>query len=127
MLTTPGWKVNDRAKLVVLGGEGGAAVKMALVFFNGLVVGALLLASSTLWPTPRIAQSEELSGSDGTTSDNTTYASLVSLIPDFEKIYREALVTPIVEARKKIYDEDIARYYDLLMRKMELDKPPGSN
>lgn len=47
--------------------------------------------------------------------------SLVELLPDIEKIYREALVLPHQEAAKHIYDEDIARFYDLLLRKTGLD------
>lgn len=56
-----------------------------------------------------------------TTSENTT--SLADLIPNFEKIYREALVRPHQEVAKKIYDEDIARYYNLLLHKTGLDIP----
>jgi len=53
-------------------------------------------------------------------SDNL---SLVDLLPDIEKIYREALVRPHQEAAKHIYDEDIAQFYDLLLHKTGLDIP----
>jgi hypothetical protein len=53
-------------------------------------------------------------------SDNL---SLVDLLPDIEKIYREALVRPHQEAAKHIYDEDIAEFYDLLLHKTGMDIP----
>ena len=49
--------------------------------------------------------------------------SLADLLPNFEKIYREALVRPHQEVAKKIYDKDIARYYNLLLHKTGLDVP----
>ena len=49
--------------------------------------------------------------------------SLADLLPNFEKIYREALVRPHQEAAKKIYDEDIAKFYNLLLHKTGLDVP----
>ena len=55
-------------------------------------------------------------------SDNTSdNFSLVELLPDLEKIYREALTMPLQEAKKKIYDEDIAQYYDRLLERTGLD------
>ena len=53
-------------------------------------------------------------------SDNL---SLVDLLPDIEKMYREALVLPHQEAAKQIYDEEIAQFYNLLLRKTGLDVP----
>ena len=47
-------------------------------------------------------------------SDNNT-SRLLGLLPDFEKIYREALTLPFIKAESKIYDQDIARYYRALM------------
>lgn len=55
-----------------------------------------------------------------TDSDNT---SLTDLIPDLQKIYREALVTPHQEAAKQIQDPEIARYYNLLLHKVGFDAP----
>ncbi len=51
-------------------------------------------------------------------SDNL---SLVDLLPDIEKIYREALIRPHQEAAKHIYDEDIAQFYNLLLQKTGMD------
>lgn len=47
--------------------------------------------------------------------------SLVELLPDIEKIYREALIRPHQEAAKHIYDEDIAQFYNLLLQKTGMD------
>ena len=41
--------------------------------------------------------------------------TLTNLIPDFEKIYEEALITPFIKAESKIYDEDIAEFYSELL------------
>ena len=71
---------------------------------------ALLVLISAL---PIHAQTDNL-------SDNL---SLVDLLPDIEKIYREALVRPHQEAAKHIYDEDIAQFYALLLHKTGLDIP----
>lgn len=40
---------------------------------------------------------------------------LSSLIPDIVKINREALVTPLREAEKTIWDKEISDYYHLLL------------
>jgi len=56
-------------------------------------------------------------------SDNVTdNLSLTYLLPDIEKIYQEALTSPFYEARKKIYDEDIASYYDQLLERASLNR-----
>lgn len=59
------------------------------------------------------------------TEDASPYSenfSLAKFLPNFEKIYREALTTPFQEAGKKIYDDDIAQFYHLLLGKASLDK-----
>ena len=57
-------------------------------------------------------------------TDNTTdNFSLVELLPDIEKIYEDALTLPFNEAKKKIYDEDIAEFYQTLLERTELDRP----
>jgi len=54
--------------------------------------------------------------------------SLTKLLPDFEKIYRDALTTPFIQAESKISDPDIASYYRGLMEKTGLtDSTPSSN
>jgi len=91
------------------------AVKVTIGFFLGIVLCVLLLvgmqAVMPIW-----AQTDNLSSS----SDNLGL-SLIELLPDFEKIYREALITPLQEARKKIYDDDVARFYQILLEKSDLD------
>ncbi len=88
-------------------------MKLALSFISGLVVSGLLLfgVQSAM---PTLAQTD----TDNISSDNF---SLADLIPDIEKIYREALITPLQKAEEKIYDEDIADYYRTLMERSALD------
>jgi hypothetical protein len=61
----------------------------------------------------------------GSTSDNNTNF-LSDLMPDFEKIYRDALAEPFIKAESKIYDPDIADYYHGLMDKTGLTKTDGN-
>ena len=88
-------------------------MKVIVGFFSGVIACGLLLLG-LVSALPIRAQTD---GSDNT-SDNF---SLVELLPDFEKIYREALTTPLHEAKTKIYDEDIAQYYDRLLERTGLD------
>ncbi len=90
-------------------------VKIALSFFLGVVFCILLLVGMKA-VAPLRASSEDLSSG----SDNLSIG-LIDLLPDLEKIYREALVTPLLEAKKKIYDEDIAQFYDTLLEKSDLN------
>ena len=57
------------------------------------------------------------------TYDLSDNLSLADLLPDIEKIYREALIRPHQEAAKQIYDEEIAQFYALLLHKTGLDIP----
>lgn len=50
-------------------------------------------------------------------------SGLSGMVPDIENMYREALVSPIRDAEAKIYDADIASYYDRLVDRMKLDEP----
>ncbi len=86
-------------------------MKTVIIFFSGIIVSGLLLLG-VVSAVPIFAQS------DNESSDNF---SLVDLLPDLEKIYREALITPLLEAEKKIYDEDIANFYHKLLERTELD------
>ncbi len=91
-------------------------MKIILGFFSGIMVsGLLLLGVQTALPIS--ADSESL---DMVASENF---SLAKMLPDLEKIYHEALTAPFREAGKKIYDDDIAQYYDLLLKKTALDSP----
>ena len=96
-------------------------MKASLGFFCGMIVCGLLLfgVQSAI---PIRAQTENVSG----VSENFSQ-SLVELLPDIEKIYREALTSPLHEAEKKIYDEDIAQFYHTLLERTSLDKPAGES
>lgn len=76
---------------------------MAGIFFAGML---MMVISFGL---PALAGS-----SDNTTGDDM---SLTRLLPDIEKIYREALLTPFIKAKAKITDPDIADYYHNLLDK----------
>jgi hypothetical protein len=86
-------------------------MRLIVSFVSGVVVcGLLALGAKSVLPTQ----------ADENTSDNTTdnvTESLTALLPDIERIYKEALITPFIKAEEKIYDEDIAEFYsDLLDR-----------
>ena len=84
-------------------------MKMAFSFISGLLVcGLLLFGANTVLPIR--AETDNLSA----LSENVTQ-SFVDLLPDIEKIYREALTMPFRKAQSKIYDEDIAQFYQELM------------
>jgi len=92
-------------------------VKLILSFVSGLAVCGLLLFGVQA-AIPTLAQTD----TDNISSDNF---SLVELLPDIEKIYREALITPLQKAEEKIYDEDIADFYQTLMERSALDITVG--
>ncbi len=87
--------------------------RVMLGFICGMVVSGLALWGIQA-ALPVRAQTES------TGSDNV---SLVRLLPDIEKIYREALTSPLREAEKKIYDKDIAEFYHGLLQRTALDQP----
>jgi hypothetical protein len=89
-------------------------MKMAISFICGVVVCCLIIFGvKPIMPTH--AETTDPVGE----SDNTTQ-SLSNLLPDFEKIYRDALTMPFIKAESKIYDPDIAEYYRELMEKTGL-------
>ena len=94
-------------------------VKMIIGFFSGLMVSGLLLLGiqSAL---PIRAQTDDTTANLSEASANLSQG-LADLLPDIEKIYREALLSPLREAEKKIYDEDIAQFYHTLLEKTALD------
>ena len=55
-------------------------------------------------------------------SENITQ-SLTGLLPDIERIYRESLTMPFIQAESEIYDADIAAFYRSLMEKTGLTDP----
>jgi hypothetical protein len=96
-------------------------MKMLISFIAGIVVCSLLIFGiRTIIPTQAAA--------DASTdeSDNSS-SSLVKLIPNFDKIYRESLTMPFIKAESKIYDEDILEFYRELMDKTGLNDPGTDN
>ena len=94
-------------------------MKLALSFLSGVVVCSIML-----FGVQAVMPLRAGTVSSNTTSDNF---SLVHLLPDIEKIYQEALIMPFEEAEKKIYDDDIARFYRLLIGKAALERPSEEN
>ena len=93
-------------------------MKLAFSFLAGILVCSLLLFGIQT-VIPLRAETDNLSEP----SDNF---SLADLLPDIEKIYHDALITPFEEAGKTIYDDDIAQFYHLLIGKAALrDTPEG--
>ena len=86
-------------------------MRLIVAFMSGvLVCGLLILGAKSVLPTKA---DEDPSAN---TTENIT-ETLTNLIPDFEKIYEEALTLPFIKAESKIYDEDIAEYYSELLDK----------
>ena len=84
-------------------------MRLIIGFIAGVVVCSLLvLGARSVLPT---RADEDASAN---TTENITM-TLTNLIPDFEKIYEEALITPFIKAESKIYDEDIAEFYSELL------------
>jgi len=96
-------------------------MKIAISFISGVIVCSMILFG--VKPVlPALAETADTVDE----SENVTQ-SLSDLISDIERIYREALTTPFIEAEKQIYDEDIAAFYRTLMEKTGLTDPgiPG--
>lgn len=92
-------------------------MKMLVGFFSGITIcGLLLLGLVSALPIRAQTQTEDLNEASG----NLTQG-LINLLPDIEKIYREALTSPLHEAEKKIYDKDIAQFYHQLLEKTALN------
>jgi hypothetical protein len=97
-------------------------MKMALSFIAGIIVCSLILFGVRLVMPIQADVSDNLSES----SDNTS-SGLLKILPDIEKIYRESLTMPFIKAKSKIYDADIADFYQGLMDKTGLDNPSSDN
>ena len=89
-------------------------MKMFIGFLVGIVVCCLFVFSARV-VMPALAET----GNPEDLSENSSLG-LASLIPDIEKIYRDALLLPFEKAESKIYDEDIAEYYSELLTKTGL-------
>lgn len=84
-------------------------MKMAISFIAGIMVCSLILFGVRT-VVPIRAETDNLSEQ----SENVTQ-SFIDLLPDIERIYHESLTMPFRQAGNKIYDEDIARYYQELL------------
>jgi hypothetical protein len=84
-------------------------MKMFISFMGGIIVCSLFLFSARM-VIPTRAETDNSGG----VSENGS-SGLSSLVPDIEKIYRQALLMPFEKAESKIYDEDIAEYYRELL------------
>lgn len=92
---------------------------MVISFICGAIVcGLILFGAKTVIPT----RAESDNSTDA--SENFTQ-SLLDLLPDFEKIYRESLILPFEKAESKIYDEDIAEFYRELLDNTGLRSTPS--
>lgn len=90
-------------------------MKIVISFIAGVVVcTSLFFAVNLVLPVKAVTDS-----SDSSVSANET-SSLLKLLPDFEKIYQDALMMPFQKAESKITDPDIAEYYRALMDKTGL-------
>ena len=91
-------------------------MRLIVAFISGVVVcGLLVLGAKAVLPTR--------ADTDNTTPSDNVTQSLVDLIPDIEKIYRESLTRPFIKAKSKIYDEDIAEFYQELLDNSVLYEP----
>ncbi|OGO20584.1 MAG: hypothetical protein A2Z15_07085 [Chloroflexi bacterium RBG_16_50_11] len=95
-------------------------MKMIISFICGIVVcGMIIIGIKPVLPAFAETTDPEVP------TDNATQ-SLTGLIPDIEKIYRDALTMPFIKAESKIYDEDIAAFYRELMEKTGLTDPTSN-
>jgi len=92
-------------------------MKVALSFICGVFVCGLIIIGVR----PVLPAMAETSEEDSNSDNNTSF--LADMLPDIDKIYRESLTAPFIKARAKIYDEDIAGFYDDLMEKTGLTDP----
>jgi hypothetical protein len=97
-------------------------MKIAISFICGIIVSSLIIFGvKTIIPTRA-----DTAGATGESGNMTL--SLTNLIPDFEKIYHNALTEPFIKAESKITDPDIADYYHGLMEKTGLtDSSPSAH
>jgi hypothetical protein len=86
-------------------------MKILIGFIGGVIVCGLFMFSARM-VMPTQAETGEL-------SDNNSLG-LAELIPDIERIYNQALIMPFEKAESKIYDEDIAEYYQELLTRTGL-------
>jgi hypothetical protein len=78
-------------------------MKVAIGFIAGMIICAFMLMG-IMSVLPISADTAQADGNDETNS-------LIGLVPDVEKIYRESLIKPLISAESQIYDEDIRQFY----------------
>jgi len=96
-------------------------MKMAISFISGVAVCCLIIFGvRPLLPT-RADTTEPVGAADNTTQ------TLTNLLPNFAKIYQDALTAPFIKAESKITDPDIAEFYHELMQKTGLTQSYSSS
>jgi hypothetical protein len=89
-------------------------MKVALSFICGAVICYLVVIGVK----PVLPAMADEAGSTDVSGNNTGLLS--NLMPDFDKIYKDALAEPFIKAESKIQDPEIADYYHGLMNKTGL-------
>lgn len=90
-------------------------MKVAISFICGAVICYLIVIG--VKPVMPVMADEVSAVTDNNTNNSGFFADL---LPDFEKIYRDALAEPFIKAQSKIHDPEIADYYNGLMDKTGL-------
>jgi hypothetical protein len=113
------WQNKDVSGKTLSGYWGTTVMKMAISFIAGILVCCLMLFGVKMVMPVRADVTEDTAA----VADNSTTNGLLNLLPDIEKIYRESLTMPFIKARSKIYDPDIAQFYQELLDKTVLYDP----
>lgn len=79
---------------------------------------AILFGAKAVLPTRADTAAEDA----GTATDNITF-SLLDMLPDIERMYRESFTLPFIKAEAKIYDPDIKEFYRELLDNTVLYDP----
>jgi hypothetical protein len=94
-------------------------MKVALSFICGAVICYMVVIGVK----PVLPAMADETGSGDVSENNTSFLS--ELMPDFDKIYKDALAEPFIKAESKIQDPEIADYYHGLMGKTGLTTTGG--
>ena len=93
-------------------------MKLAFSFLSGVIFCSILLfGAKTILPMR--ADTDNISAA----SDNLSM-SLVDMLPDIERMYKESFTMPFVKAEDKIYDPEIKEFYRELLDNTVLYEPP---
>lgn len=97
-------------------------MKLALSFLSGVILcSVLLFGAKTVLPIRADVTSDNVTA----TSDDLA-TSLVEMLPDIERIYKESFTLPFVKAEDKIYDPEIREFYRELLDNTVLYEPETS-